>query len=266
MTQEQSNPRVLLTGATGRIGSGFRADYTARYASEYELRLGVHDVSKLESGDRSPDVVELDITDYASVERACRGIDTIVHLAASPNWLGDFCDELHTPNIIGAYHVFQAAKEAGCRRVVYASSVHAIMGYPVDYQAHTDDPPRPDTMYGVTKVFGEGLCSSFAYESDLSCIAIRIGAYVGDDEPERITDTANPQMLDITITQRDMSQLIHRCIMAPGDLKFAIVHGLSDNRFKRMDLESTRALVGYQPQDDAFSMSKLVQLGPEEKV
>ena len=253
---------VLITGANGKIGSGFRDEHARLYRDDYALRVnGRRPIADT----RYPDEVTADITDAAGMRRACEGIDTVVHLAASPEWQGDFCDELFQPNIIGAYTVFDAARRAGCRRIVYASSVHAIMGYPVDVQAHHDDPPRPDTMYGVTKVFGEALCASFAYEHGISCIAIRIGAYVADDERAKVRDSANPQLLDIVISQRDMAQLIHRCIMAPPDVRYAIVNGLSDNRFKRMDIESARAL-GYAPRDDAFAWSEEVELGPEVKV
>jgi nucleoside-diphosphate-sugar epimerase len=255
---------VLLTGAGGNIGSGFRDEYIERYRDAYALRLAYHNPDTRD--DRFEDIVHLDIEDAASARRACEGVDTVVHLAASPEWQASFCDELLGPNIIGAYHMFEAARDAGCRRVVYASSVHAIMGYPVDVQAHADDPPRPDTMYGVTKLFGEGLCSSFSYEHRMSCIAIRIGAYVGDGERDRVVRSANPQLLDIVISQRDMAQLIHRCIEAPDSVRYAIVNGLSDNRFKRMDVERARSLLGYEPQDDAFAWSDAVELGPEAKV
>ena len=256
---------MLLTGAGGSIGSGFRDEYVANYAGAYRVRLGPHEPTFADS--RFDDIVPLDIEDAKATRRACEGVDTVVHLAASPDWQGDFCAELNGPNIIGAYNVFEAARDAGCRRVVYASSVHAIMAYPVDYQAHTNDAPRPDTMYGVTKVFGEGLCSSFAYEHGLSCIAIRIGAYVADDEREaKIVPSANPQLLDIMISQRDMAQLIHRCIMAPQSVRYAVVNGLSDNRYKRMDLEDARTLLGYEPLDDAFALSQEVDFGPEVKV
>lgn len=267
MTNDTTNgalPLVLLTGAGGNIGSGFRDDYIARYQGDYRLRLAAHNPDFTD--DRFGDVVELDIEDAEQCRAACEGVQTVVHLAASPDWQGDFCDDLFRPNIIGAYHMFEAARQAGCRRMVYASSVHAIMGYPVDYQAHTDDPARPDTMYGVTKVFGESLCSSFAYEHGLSCIAIRIGAYVAEDDHAEVTGSANPQLLDIVISQRDMSQLIHRCIVAPDDITYAIVNGISDNRFKRMDIEETKRLLGYEPQDDAFGWSAEVDFGPEVKV
>jgi uronate dehydrogenase len=191
----------------------------------------------------------------------------VVHLAANPDWeTEDFDHALLGPNIVGAYNVFEAARAAGCARVIYASSVHAIMGYDVDYQAHEHDPSRPDTLYGVTKVFGEALCSSYAYVHGMSCIAIRIGAYVPDEERAKVVNSDNPQLLDIMISQRDMEQLIHRCIVAPPELRFAIIAGLSDNRFKRMSIDNARSLVGYQPQDDAFEWSREVGLGEEEKV
>ena len=148
----------------------------------------------------------------------------------------------------------------------YASSVHAIMGYPVDYQAHEHDAPRPDTLYGVTKVFGEALCSSYAYLHSMSCIAVRIGAYVEDSERDRVTNSDNPQLLDIMISERDMTDLLHRAIMAPDHVRYAVLHGLSDNRFKRMGIEATRRTVGYEPQDDAFEWSRKIDFGREEKV
>lgn len=257
-------PNVLLTGASGRIGRGFCEEYLANYPDAYTLRLGLRDLGKRD--DRFDDVVAMDIEDPASVQAACDGVDTVVHLAASPDWQGDFCSDLIGPNIRGAYHVFEAARSAGCGRIVYASSVHAVMGYPVDYQAHADDPPRPDSMYGATKVFGEALCSAFAYEHGISCIAVRIGAYVPDDEREKVVESANPQLLDIMVSQGDLAQLIHRCIVAPKDVRYAIVNGLSDNRFKRMDIERARSLLGYEPQDDAFAWSERMKLGPEVKV
>lgn len=257
--------RVLLTGAGGTIGSGFRHEYLSRYRDAYSLRLGVH--SSDFSDDRFDDIVRMDVEDEASLRLAVADVDVVVHLAANPDWeTGDFDGELLGPNIVGAYNMFEAARLAGCRRVVYASSVHAIMGYPVDLQIHEHDPSRPDTLYGVTKVFGEALCSSYAYVHDMSCIAIRIGAYVPDEEKQTVVASDNPQLLDIVISQRDMAQLLHRCIVAPDDVRYAVIAGLSDNRFKRMSIERARELLGYAPQDDAFEWSLEVELGREEKV
>lgn len=257
--------RVLLTGASGTIGAGFRDEYAARYRDAYALRLGVHNPDF--SDDRFDDLVRMDVEDEESLRAAVSGVDVVVHLAANPDWeTEDFDGELLGPNIVGAYNMFEAARAAGCRRIVYASSVHAIMGYPVDLQVHEHDPSRPDTLYGVTKVFGEALCSSYAYVHGMSCIAVRIGAYVPDNEKQKVVESNNPQLLDIMISQRDMAQLLHRCIVAPDDVRYAVVAGLSDNRFKRMNIERARELLGYAPQDDAFEWSLKVGFGREEKV
>jgi len=254
---------VLLTGPAGRIGRGFQEEYLRKFREHYDLRIAVH----ITRGDALiSDVVEMDIASLEQVKEACRGVDTVVHLAANADSQAGFCEALLEPNIVGAYNLFEAAHQMGCRRVVYASSIHAVMGYPVDLQVHHDSPPRPDTLYGVTKLFGEGLCSSYSYLHGLSCIALRIGRYVQDDEVEALKHRANPQELDIVVSQRDMAQLIHRCILAPDHLKYAILNGLSNNRYKRLDLESARRLVGYAPEDDAFQWSELLHFTPEEKV
>jgi nucleoside-diphosphate-sugar epimerase len=253
---------VLLTGASGNIGRGFCEEYLRRYRDAYELRIGVR---RPEARDRRfADNVLMDVEDPASLEAAFRGVDAVIHLAANPEWEAPW-EELLGPNVTGTYNVFEAARGAGCPRVVYASSVHAIMGYPVDYQAHHDDASRPDTLYGATKVLGEAMCSSYAHLHGMSCIAVRIGAYVADDEDERVRCSANPQLLDIVVSQRDMAQLLHRCVTAPEDVRYAIVNGLSNNRYKRMDIEHARRLLGYAPEDDAFKWSELVRLGEERR-
>lgn len=260
----ESRPTVLLTGANGGIAFDFAEQYLAEYRDAYALRLTTR---KPEFRDeRFDDIVVMHLEDKASVDAAMDGVDVVLHLAGNPEWEAPF-DELLGPNIVGAYNVFESAREHGVRRMVYASSVHAIMGYPVDYQAHAEQPSRADTLYGVTKVFGEGLCSSYAYLHGMSCIAVRIGAYVPDDERERrVYCSANPQLLDIVVSRRDLCDLMHRCIVAPPDLTYAIFHGISNNRYKRMDIENARALVGYAPRDDAFEWSRVVDFGPEEKV
>ena len=257
--------RVMLTGAAGTIGRGFREEYVSRYRDAYDLRLGAHNADFRDP--RFDEVVQLEIEDCSSLARALHGVDVVVHLAANPDWdTEDFTDDLLGPNIVGSYNVFEAARLAGVRRIVYASSVHAIMGYPLDVQAREDGASRADTLYGATKVFGEALCSAYAHLHGISCIAIRIGAYVPDDERQKVIESDNPQLLDIVISQRDMAQLLHRCIVAPQDVRYAVIAGLSDNRFKRMSIQRARELLGYAPQDDAFEWSLEVELGREEKV
>ena len=137
--------RILLTGAAGRIGSAFRAHATDRY----RFRLADRETTALAGAEgQGHEVIALDVADLDACREACRGIDTVVHLAADPSPEADFYGSLLDNNVKGTYNVFRAAKDQGCRRVVFASRVHAVIGYPPDVQARPDDPVRPTNMYG----------------------------------------------------------------------------------------------------------------------
>lgn len=234
---------VLVTGAAGRIGTAFR-DYAK---DRYRLRLADRKVGDLPQGEF--DVRQLNFAELDAVRAACEGVDVVLHLAADPSPRADFYESLLDNNIKSTYNIFRAAREAGCRRVVFASSVHAIGAAPLDVQAHEDSLPRPNDMYGVTKVFGEATGSYFASQEGLSNIAVRIGGFEGN-RPNR-AEMPNARNLSVFVSVRDLCQLFVCCIEAE-DVEFAIVHGVSDNRFKRMAIEQTKALVGYRPQDDSF--------------
>jgi nucleoside-diphosphate-sugar epimerase len=236
--------KVLLTGAAGRIGSAFR-----QYAGHrYQLRLADRNLDNL--GDPGGhDAIQIDIADLEACRAACRGIDTVVHLAADPSPRADFYASLLDNNIKGCYNIFLAAKEQGCRRVIFASSIQVISGYPLDVQAHPESPVKPLNMYGVSKCFGEAVAHYFAMAEGLSSIAIRIGAFEGN----RPITNPDARTLSAFVSKRDLSHLIARCIEV-ANVQFAIAHAVSDNRFKWMDISSTRQLLGYAPQDDAFQL------------
>src|SRR5262249_14492113 len=157
--------------------------------------------------------------------------------------------------------VLPAANQAVCGQWSYASSIHAVNAYPLDVQVHADDPVRPGDMYGVTKVFGEATGAYFAYREGLNAIAIRIGAY---GPPDRLARCDDSRLLTLWVSPRDLGQLIERCIEAPPDLKFAIVHGGSNNQLKRLDICGARALLGYAPEDNAFTYSEHTHLAERE--
>lgn len=236
--------RVLLTGAAGRIGTAF---WTGA-ADRYQFRLADRRTDALSEAVGKHDVIALDVADLAACRVACMDIETVVHLAADPSPAADFYGSLLDNNIKGVFNIFRAAKDAGCRRVVFASSVHAVVGFPVDVPVAADAPVRPLNMYGVSKCFGEAVAAYFANAEGLSAIAIRIGDYNGN----HLRRHPSLEAFTAYISRRDMNHLLERCIETP-DVPFAIVHGLSNNRFKRMDITSTRAVLNYDPQDDAFS-------------
>lgn len=237
--------KVLLTGAGGRIATAFRAYVGDRY----DLRLVDRDLARIgDSG--SHEAREANVADLAVCRELCQGVDTVVHLAADPSPRADFYESLLDNNFKAVYNIFQAAKDAGCRRMVYASSIQVIEGYPLDVQAKPDSPIKPMNMYAVGKAFGEATAHYFAYAQGLSSIAIRVGAYEGNRDD---WSGSEGRALSAFVSKRDLSHLIERCIEAE-DVQFAIVQAVSDNRFKRMDITSTREVVGYQPQDDAFAL------------
>ncbi len=238
---------MLITGAAGNIGYYFAEHNQGRY----DLRLGVHSPDESKEIQRFGEVVHLDVTDLSSLQCACKGIHTVIHLAADPSPTGEWASLLPI-NIVGTYNTFVAARDAGCRRVIYASSIHAVSGYPADVQVKSNDPVNPGDLYGVSKCFGEALARYFAEQEGLSAIALRIGGF----QPRSVAKgETGVEMLDAWVSQRDLFQLICRCIDA-DHLKFAIFSGLSDNRFKRMDIDDARQLVGYAPVDDSTEINE----------
>lgn len=249
MPDDPSHPaqrRVLVTGAAGRIGSAFWRSA----ADRYRLRLTDRSLDGLREGlSGDHEAVAADIVDPEACRALCRGVDTVVHLAADPSPEADFYGSLLDNNVKGTYNVFRAAADAGCRRVVFASSIHAVVGHADELTVAPDAPVRPLNMYGVSKCFGEAVAACFARAEGLSSIAIRIGAY----EAPWVREAPEPSWLRAFVSPRDMNQLLVRAIEAPG-VDFAIVHGVSNNRVQRLDLTATRVLLGYEPQDDGFAL------------
>ena len=239
--------KILVTGAAGRIGSAFRHHVADRYALRLADRAHVPLDAVARPGDET---IVLDVADPDACQAACIGIDTVLHLAADASPAADFYGSLLENNIKGTYNIFRAAKDQGCRRVVFASSVQVALAYPPDVQVPAGTPARPGNMYGVSKCFGEAVASYFADAEDLSSIAVRIGYFA---EPDRLRGVGFGELCAF-VSPRDLCDLLVRCIETP-DVRFAIVHGMSDNRHTRLDITTTRELLGYQPQDDAFALA-----------
>lgn len=241
--------KVLITGAAGRIGSFLTNHLTDRY--EFVL-TDIIPPAHLH-GHR---FVQADIADLEAMRAVCTGIDTVVHLAADPNMEANW-ESLLPRNIIGLYNVFQAAHEARCRRVIFASSVNAVFGYPAEVQVHTDMPVRPLNLYGATKCWGEAVACFYADELGISAICLRFG-WVQSRDSELIRP--DHPYLDIMLTYHDLAKLVVASIEAPDDLRFGIFHGVSNNRWKRLDISDARERLGYEPEDDAFVLAGLVEL------
>ncbi len=236
--------KVLLTGAAGRIGTFFAGHEADRY--DFVLT----DVRQPADAHGHP-FVAADISDMEAMRRLCQGIDTVVHLAADPSTEATW-ESLLPRNIIGLYNVFQAAHEAQCRRVIFASSVNAVSGYPPDVQVHTTMPVRPPNLYGATKVWGEAVACFYADQRGLSSICLRFGWVISRDSKQLRPDH---HLLDMVLTYEDLAKLVVASIEAPDDLRFGIFHGVSNNRWKRLDISDARAMLGYAPEDDSFELA-----------
>jgi len=245
--------KVLLLGAAGRIGAGFREDYLKDYKKSYELILGVHNKR---FKDKNLKVRYISLESINSLKKAMKGVDVVVNLAANPDPYAEF-KELVKPNLIGAYNVFEAARQSKCSRVIFASSIHSVEGYGHGYEVKATDAAKPIDFYGASKVFGEALSYVFFSKYGLSCLAIRIGAYTTNDNMRTVCFSKHDY--DHVISQRDMSQLIHKCIIAPKKVKYGILGGISKNKKRDLDIQFAKKLVGYKPKDDAQKLCKEIK-------
>ncbi|MBI2193752.1 MAG: NAD(P)-dependent oxidoreductase [Planctomycetes bacterium] len=229
--------KVLITGAAGHLGG-----YLARqWAGRYDLRLT--DVRPPDGVLAAPhEFLELDIRKLEQMQSACGGIDTVVHLAADRSVSAPFYDSLLERNVIGVYNVFQAAADQKCRRLVFASSVNAMRGWPKEVCVTPEMPPNPLNLYGACKAFGEILGRTFRHLHGLSCLCIRFGSITAHSPMQ------NPDQPAEWITLRDAAQLTERCVEVEG-IDYAVLHGFSRHRVCPFELEQTRKRVGYQPQD-----------------
>jgi uronate dehydrogenase len=226
--------RILITGAAGGIGEALREGLTGRYGC---LRLA--DIRPLGEARPGEEVIAMDLRDLASVERGTRDVDAIVHLGG--NSLEAGWDDIWANNIAGTFNLYEAARRCGVKRVVFASSNHVVGFHRREHTVGPDSPLRPDTRYGVSKVFGEGIARLYADKHGLASICLRIGQF----RPK----PTNRRMLSLWISPRDMVQLVQRSLDVEA-VHFEIVYGVSANRRCWYDNPGATR-IGFQPMDNA---------------
>jgi uronate dehydrogenase len=186
--------------------------------------------------------IDAELTNMAALATAMDGIDCVVHLAGvsvepdERQW-----EQVLPANIVGTHNVFEAARQAGVQRVVYASSHHAIGFYRREDTIPASVAPRPDSFYGVSKVFSEAMGRLYADKFGLNVVSLRIGAY----RPE----PTEPRHLWVWISPRDMVELIRCSIEAPS-IHYCVAYGVSANDRSFWDNREAAAL-GYTPRDNA---------------
>ena len=258
--------KVLITGVSGLVGSAAYL-HLAQWPECYALYgLGRRRaLSERVFDQRAIDMPEdrffvCDIADMDGVRGAVAGMDAVVHMAADPAGRG--WESLRDNNLIGAYNVFEACKEAGVKRLVAASTIQVSVGdceqepYKAVIEGRDGDlpagfapvtvqtPGQPRNLYAASKVWAESLARVYGHTTDLSCLCIRIGWVTGEDE-------ARGGRGDIWCSQRDIAQMVECCIAAPLSLRYEIFFAVSDNKWSYRDVEHARKQVGYEPLDAA---------------
>ena len=226
--------KILVTGAAGGIGTRMRKLLPAAYK---DIRWS--DIRKPDDLAANEEFMAADLANLGAVEKIVAGVEGVVHLggfSVEGPW-----DAIHQANIVGCYNLFEAAYRAGVKRVVFASSNHAVGFYPRDKRIGVDVTTHPDSRYGVSKAFGEALGALYADKHGLRVTCLRIGNF-GDAPLDK-------RRLAIWLKPDDMVQLI-RIGLEHRDIHFEIFYGVSDNADSWWDNSNARRF-GYKPSGKA---------------
>ncbi|KWI32835.1 NAD-dependent dehydratase [Burkholderia ubonensis] len=235
-TTEAGKPfrRLLLTGAAGNLGCQLRGAL-----ADWADVVRVSDVAPLGDAAAHEEVRVADLADRQAVAALVDGVDAIVHLGGIS--VDAPFDDLLEANIRGTYNLYEAARKHGVKRIVFASSNHAIGFHPVTEVLDADAPQRPDSLYGVTKCFGEALSRYYFDRFGIETVCLRIGSSF--EAPK------NPRMLVTYLSYRDFIELV-RCSLLTNRVGHVVVYGVSDNPVKWWD--NTKAgFLGFRPRDSS---------------
>jgi nucleoside-diphosphate-sugar epimerase len=236
------SPLVLVTGSAGRIGRAVVAELQARGRP-------VRGFDRVAAPGLADSVVG-DLTDGASVRRAAEGAGTLIHLAATPDD-DDFLTQLLPNNVVGVYHVLEAARQAGVRRLVLASSGQVVWWQRErgPWPIRTDVMPTPRAWYAAAKVFLEAAGRAYAEGHGLSVLAVRLGWC--PRTPEHVAEFDQIAWAqDVYLSPGDAGRFFARAVEAPADFRFAVVYATSRPvRTALYDLSPARELLGYEPRD-----------------
>ena len=243
--------RILVTGLSGLIGGAFRKHVEGKYALRALNRRAVPGV----------DTHRADLGDLGAIRPAFDGIDTVVHLAAAA---GDSQppEAIMRSNVVGTYHVFEAARMAGVTRVIFASSGATVSGWerepplshlvagryaeagPITPLTH-ESPLRPSGLYGASKIWGEALGRHYADTHGMSVICLRIGRVKAEDRPTTARDVT------VWCSQRDIVRMLEACVEAPPSVRFDVFYVVSNLKYGYRDVAHARDVLGWTPMDSA---------------
>ncbi|MDH3714794.1 MAG: NAD(P)-dependent oxidoreductase [Gammaproteobacteria bacterium] len=226
--------RLLITGAAGNLGTELR-----KGLAPLATTLRLTDRAEMAPAAGHEEVVQCELGDFDEVMRVVEGCDGVVHFGAAPvekPWA-----EILDSSIKGGYNVYEAARRHGIRRVVYASSIHAVGYVRREEGADTDTAHRPDSLYGVSKCFVEDLAKMYFHKFGIESACLRINSC--------FPEPADRRHLATWMSFRDLVQLVERCLLAER-IGHTVVYGISDNREAFFSNHKVVHL-GYRPQESA---------------
>ncbi len=225
--------KIVLTGAAGRLGSYLREPLSK--LADKLVSTDIIDVGELYEGES---FINADLANLAEMEAVIEGADMVVHFGA----IGDEApfEDLLGPNFIGAYNIWEAAYRHGVKRVVYASSIHAVGMHPKNKFIGTDVEHRPDTFYGLAKCFAENLGRMYWEKRGLESVHMRILS---------CAQVNNARALGSWLSYDDLIQMVTRAIETPVT-GFTIIYGVSNNDRAPVD-NALASFMGYRPKDNA---------------
>jgi uronate dehydrogenase len=233
--------RLLITGPGGRVGK----EIVPLLREHFALRL--LDAAPLQyiqlAGD--DEFVQADVRDLMAIRQACDGVKAMIHLAAVSDE-DDFHTKLLPMNLEGAYNAFEAARQAGLKKVIFTSTGQTVLYYPKGEWVTPEMPPRPWTVYACTKLFGEALARHYSEKHGMSMVVIRLCWFQAYDS-ELLRQPGDIQRE--WCSPRDFTQLLVKSIRA--EVTFAVFFGISNNTDRFWDITNAQKLVGYDPEDDA---------------
>lgn len=239
--------KLVLTGAAGRLGSYLREPLAAMCEELVSTDIA-DDIGKLYDGER---YAKADLAEYDQIAPLMEGADMVVHFGAIVDEKPFM--ELLGPNFVGSYNVWEAAYQAGARRVVYASSIHAVGMHKKSDFIGIDAPHKPDTFYGLAKCFTEDLGSMYWDKRQLESVHLRILS---------AAQVNNSRALGSWLSYDDLIQLVTRAVDTPS-VGFSVIYGVSNNDRAPVD-NAKAAFLGYRPKDNAeqFAEKVLAEEGP----
>jgi len=240
--------KIVLTGAAGNLGKLLRGPL-AGMCEELVSTDIAEDLPGLADNER---FVQADLADMAQIRPLLEGAEMVVHFGAIVDELP--FEQMWGPNFVGSYNIWQAGLEHGVRRIVYASSIHAMGMYPKTVAIDAEMPKRPDTYYGLAKCFTEDLGRMFWEKEGLESVHLRI--YSATSRP------GNARALGSWLSPDDLVQLVTRAVDTPV-VGFTVCYGVSNNDRSPVD-NSGASHLGYRPKDNAesFAAEILAETGP----